>query len=80
MKPKIENNLKVLESGKMDVKVKVDALVSSMIIVYVFVKYSVCLEFEEIEILLKCFRIPPHKETCSEFMKSVNKFGKKTLR
>jgi hypothetical protein len=76
----MEKNLKVLESKTMNVKVKVDAVVSSVIIAYVFMKYNVNLGFEENEILLKCLRIPPDQETCSEFMKYANKFDEKTSR
>ncbi len=78
--PKIEKNLKILESGAKDVKTKVDALVSSVIIAYVFTKYIVDLEPGENEILLKCLSVPPDEEICSEFMKSLNEFDEKKLR
>jgi hypothetical protein len=76
----MQKNLNVLERETVDVKVKVDAVVSSVIIAYVFMQYNVYVESEENEILLKCLKIPPDQETCSEFMKSVKKFDEKTLR
>jgi hypothetical protein len=76
----MQKNLNVLERETVDVKVKVDAVVSSLIIAYVFMQYNVYVESEENEILLKCLKIPPDQETCSEFMKSVKKFDEKTLR
>ena len=78
--PKIEENLKYLESETDDVKTKVHAVVSSVIIAYVFTNYDVFLEFEKYDLLLRSLRLPPNKEVCSEFMKSINEFDKNVLR
>ena len=77
--PKLQNNLKVLESQVKEVKDKVHALVSSVIIAYVFTKYG-RLKPEKCEILLKCLRLPPDRKVCSEFVKVINAFDGKTLR
>ena len=76
--PKLQENLKVMESEAHDAKVH--ALVSSIVIAYVFTKYDVNLKLEKFEILLKCLRLPPEKKVCSEFVKIFNKFEEKILR
>jgi hypothetical protein len=78
--PKVRKNLEVLESETKDVKVKVHVMMSSIIIAYVFTKYGVYLKAEQYEILLKSLRLPPDKEVCSEFMKSINEFDDNILR
>ena len=75
--PKLLNNLQVIESNS---EAKVDAVFSSLIIAYVFTTYHVNLKKEQNEILLKCLRLPPDKETCSELMKKINEFDHKVLR
>ena len=78
--PKILSNFEVLESRKEDAKTKVHAVVSSVIIAYVFTKYSVPFKSERYDILLKCLRLPPDKEVCSEFMQNINNFDDSVLR
>ena len=78
--PKLQSNLKVLESQAKDVKDKVHALVSSVIIAYVFTKYHKRLKPEKCEILLKCLRLPPDRKVCSEFVKFIYAFDGETLR
>jgi hypothetical protein len=78
--PKVEKNLEVLENEIKGVEVKVHAVMSSVIIAYVFTKYEVNLKPEQYEILLKCLKLPPDKEVCSEFMKSINEFDDKISR
>ena len=78
--PKVLNNLDVLKSQTEDVNAKVDAVVSSVVIAYVFIKYRVSLEFGRYEVLLKCFKLPPNKEICSGFMNIINKFDDNILR
>ena len=78
--PKLHSNLNVLESKEKDVKDKVHALVSSVIIAYVFTKYHERLQVEKCKILLKCLRLPPDKKVCSEFVKIISEFDGNTLR
>jgi hypothetical protein len=78
--PKLNANLKVLESQIKDAKAKVHTVLSSVIIAYVFTKYNVYLKSEQYETLLKCLKLPPDKEVCSEFMKSINEFDDNILR
>ena len=72
--PKLIENLKVLESQTKDAEAKVVAVVSSVIISYVFTKYYVYPKSEHCEILLKCLRLPPDEEVCCKFMKSIDEF------
>ena len=72
--PKLKQNLNVLEAQASDVKAKFDALMSSVVITYVFTKYSVSLKPEGQKILLKCLRMPPNKEVCSKFVTNVDAF------
>ena len=78
--PKLHSNLNVLESKEKDVKDKVHALVSSVVIAYVFTKYHEHLQVEKCKILLKCLRLPPDKKVCSEFVKIISEFDGNTLR
>ena len=78
--PKLQSNLTILESHAKDVKDKVHAVVSSVVIAYVFTKYHEHLKLENYEILLKCLRLPPDKKVCYEFVKIINDFDDKTLR
>ena len=78
--PKLHSNLKILESQAKDFKDKVHAVVSSVVIAYVFTKYNVFLKSEKCEILLKCLRLPPDKKVCTEFVKIINEFDSNTLR
>ena len=78
--PKVRKNLEVLESKTKDVKAQLHAVLSSVIITYVFTQYKVHLISEKYEILLKCLQLPPDKEVCSEFMKSINGFDENILR
>ena len=78
--PRLQENLKVLDKQAKDVKAKVQAMVSSVVIAYVFTKYDVFLKSEKCEILLKCLKIPPDKEVCSEFVKTIKEFDANTLR
>ena len=75
--PKLKQNLNVLENPASDVKAKSDAVVSSVVITYVFTKYRVALNPEEEKILLKCLRLPPNKEVCSRFVTNVDAFAEK---
>ncbi len=78
--PKLQENLAVLERKTRDAKAKVDAVVSSVTIAYVFTQYGVDLKFELNQILLKCLKLPPDKEVCFEFMKSIDEFDANSLR
>ena len=78
--PKVLKNLEVLECQTEDVNAKVQAVVSSVMIAYVFTKYHVSLEFGRYEILLKCLRLPPDRDVCSEFMENLNAFDDNILR
>ncbi len=78
--PKLQENLNVLERKTKDAKAKVDAVVSSVIIAYVFTTYRVDLKFEQNQILLKCLKLPPDKDVCFEFMKSIDEFDANSLR
>lgn len=78
--PKLQRNLKVLEREAKDVKDKVHAMVSSVVIAYVFTEYHEHLKSEKCELLLKCLKLPPNKEVCSEFVKTINNFEGDTLR
>ncbi|CAB4005504.1 Hypothetical predicted protein, partial [Paramuricea clavata] len=77
--PKLEANLKVLGSQTQDAKAKVHTVLSSVTIAYVFTKYNVYLTYENHEILLKCLKLPPNKEACLEFMKSIDNFDNNIL-
>ena len=74
--PKLKENLKVLNGKSKDPKANVLAVMSSVVIAYVFTKYNVFPKREDCEILLKCLRIPPEKEVCVELMKGINEFDK----
>ena len=76
--PKLLENLKVMESEAHDAKVH--AVVSSIVIAYVFTKHKVNLKAEKSEILLKCLRLPPEEKVCSEFVEIVNQFDQEILR
>ena len=78
--PKLQENLKVLDKQAKNVEAKVQAMVSSVVIAYVFTKYDVFLKSEKCEILLKCLKIPPDTEVCSEFVKTIKEFDANTLR
>jgi hypothetical protein len=78
--PKLNANLKVLGNQIKDAKAKVHTVLSSVIITYVFTKYRVDLKFEQYKTLLKCLNLPPDREVCSEFMKSINEFDDNILR
>lgn len=75
--PKLKQNLNVLETPASDVNAKSDAVVSSVVITYVFTKYRVALKPEGEKILLKCLRLPPNKEVCSKFVTNVDAFAEK---
>ena len=77
--PKLEANLKVLGSQTQDANAKVHTVLSSVTIAYVFTKYNVYLTYENYEILLKCLKLPPDKEACLEFMKSIDDFDDNIL-
>ena len=79
--PKVERNLEILESESMDVKSKGRAIVSSLVITYVFTEYNVGLETKQYALLLKCLRLPAdNKEVCSEFITKMNEFHDNILR
>ena len=78
--PKLHANLKVLANQTKGVKAKVHAVVSSVVIAYVFTKYNVFSNSENCEILSKCLRLPPDKKVCTEFVKIINEFDSNTLR
>ena len=78
--PKLVENLKVLESQSNVIKDKVEAVVSSVVIAYVFTKYDVFLTSEKYEMLLKCLRLPPVEKVCHEFVRIINGFDKDMLR
>lgn len=73
--PKLQENLKVSEGQGSGVKAKVDAVVSSVVITYVFTKYHVSLNPEEEQMLLKCLKLPPNKEVCFTFVKGIDAFA-----
>ena len=78
--PKILKNLEVLKSESKDAKAKVQAVVSSVTIAYVFTKYHVYLKPEQYESLLKCLRLPSDKEVCSKFKESVIEYDDTILK
>ena len=78
--PKLHASLKVLAAQTKDVKAKVHAVVSSVVIAYVFTKYHVFLNSEKCEILLKCLRLPSDEEVCSEYVKTIKEFDENIVR
>ena len=78
--PKLQENLKALDDQTSDVKAKVHAVVSSVVIAYVFTKYHVYVNSESEQILWKCLKLPSNKEVCSEFVKIVDEFDDNLLR
>ena len=78
--PKLQQNVTVLENETEDAKSKTHAVLSSVIIAYVFTNYHVDLKPKEYEILLTCLKLPPDKEVCIEMTKNVNEFDANTLR
>lgn len=78
--PKLQENLKVLENQSSDVKTKVGAVVSSVVIAYVFTKYYVSLNPESEQILWKCLKLPSNEEVCSEFVKIIQGFDQNIFR
>ena len=78
--PKVMKNVEVLKAQKKNVKAEVHAVLSSLVIAYVFTKYEVKLKDEHYKTLLKCLKLPANEEVCFEFMKSVNGFGNDILR
>jgi hypothetical protein len=78
--PKVRKNLEVLESKTEDVKAKLHAVLSSVLITYVFTQYKINLITEQYEILFKCLQLPPDKGVVLEFMNSINGFDENILR
>ena len=78
--PKVNENLKMLTSEPKDARSTIHAVVSSVIIAYVFTKYRVNLNLEQCKTLLKCLKLPPDREVCSEFLKNLKEFDGKVLR
>ena len=78
--PKLQENVKVLESQSEDTKSKFYAVLSSVIIAYVFTNYHINLKSEHYEVLLSCLKLPPDEEICAELLKKINKFDHDTLR
>lgn len=78
--PKVIKSWDVLKAQTNNVKEEVHAVLSSLVITYVFTKYEVKLKDEHYKTLLKCLRLPASEEVCSEFMKNVNEFGNDFLR
>ena len=70
--PKLQKNVKVLESQTMDAESKVQAVLSSVMITYVFTNYHVDLDREQYAMLLTCLQLPPDKKICVELMKNIN--------
>ena len=77
--PKLQENLKALKSRTSYVKDKVQAVVSSLVIVYVFTKYNVYLNPELKQTLLQCLTLPPNTDVCSEFVKRIDEFDDSIL-
>ena len=80
MIPKLQDNAKVLENETKDVKSKVDAVLSSVIIAYVFTRYDVDFEPKHYETLLTCLKLPTDKEVWTDLTKNINEFDDNTLR
>lgn len=78
--PKLQENLKALESQTRNVKDIVHAVVSSVVIAYVFTKHPVYLKPGLKQTLLQCLTLPPNNDVCSEFVKSIDEFDDKILR
>ena len=78
--PKLSQNLKILEARTSDVNAKVEAVVSSVVVTYVFTKYHVYLNPEDEQMLLKCLKLPPNREVSSQFVKSLGEFSDDILR
>ena len=72
--------MKVLGSETKDAKFKVHAVLSSVILAYVFTYYHVDLKPKEYEILLTCLKLPPDKEVCAQMTKNIDEFDDNTLR
>ena len=72
--------MKVLENRTNDAKSKVHALISSVIIAYLFTNYNVDLKPKQYDTLLTCLKLPPDKEVCAEWTKNISEFGDKILR
>ncbi|XP_046861651.1 E3 ubiquitin-protein ligase rnf213-alpha-like [Xenia sp. Carnegie-2017] len=70
---KIKNNLRIMES-KDGLQNKVDGLISSTVIVYVFVKYNVQLSHDDVVMVFKCLKIPPDKNLCDKLTESIRNF------
>ena len=70
--PKLQENVKVLESEINNAESKVQAVLSSVMITYVFTNYHVDLDREQYAMLLTCLRLPPDEKICVELMKNIN--------
>lgn len=53
---------------------KVDGLISSAVIVYVFVEYNVQLSYDDFVMVFKCLKIPPDKNLCDKLTESIRNF------
>lgn len=76
---KIKNNHEIMESGD-DVQNKVNALISTVVIVYVFCEYNVKLSYDDVGTMFKCLAIPPNENLCYKLMENVGNFDKNMLR
>ena len=78
--PKLQENLKAPKNQTSDVKDKVHAVMSSVVIAYVFTKYNVHLKPENKQTLLQCLTLPPNNDVCSEIVKGIDEFDDNILR
>ncbi|XP_046861759.1 uncharacterized protein LOC124455046 isoform X2 [Xenia sp. Carnegie-2017] len=76
---KIKNNHEIMESED-DVQNKVNALISTVVIVYVFCEYKVKLSDDDVVIMFKCLAIPPNENLCYKLMENVGNFDENMLR
>lgn len=76
---KMKNNLEIMENED-DVQNKVDGLISTAVIVYVFWEYNVQLSYDDLVIVFKCLKIPPDEKVCEKLMKSIRGFDEKMQR
>ena len=78
--PKVKKNVDVLEAQTNNLNDKAHAVLSSLVIAYIFTKYNVKLNHRQYKFLLKCLRLPPEEEVCSDIMKNINEFSSDRLR
>lgn len=77
---KINDNLNALSRDVTDKKAIVAAVVSSVVIVHVFVDRGIKLGDELVETLFKCLRLPPDVTVCDVLVEEMKQFDNWTIR